>query len=59
MMWNFVVSTLLYDACPILYDGSPIYPEPDALWKLCDDAGAVLLVPAHSSADAAEHGART
>jgi len=43
MMWNFVVSTLLYSAVPILYDGNPVYPEPDALWKLADDAGAVLF----------------
>jgi len=43
MMWNFVVSTMLYSACPILYDGNPVYPEPDALWKLADDAGAVLF----------------
>jgi acetoacetyl-CoA synthetase len=43
MMWNFVVSTMLYDACPILYDGNPVYPEPDCLWKLADDAGAVLF----------------
>jgi acetoacetyl-CoA synthetase len=43
MMWNFVISSLLYDACPILYDGNPTYPEPDALWKMCDDAGAVLF----------------
>ena len=43
MMWNFVVSSMLYGACPILYDGSPTYPEVDALWKLTDDAEAVLF----------------
>jgi len=43
MMWNFVVGSMLYGAVPILYDGNPTYPEPDALWKLADDAGAALF----------------
>src|SRR5690606_4780850 len=43
MMWNFVVSSMLVQACPILYDGNPTWPEPDALWKMTDDAGARLF----------------
>jgi acetoacetyl-CoA synthetase len=43
MMWNFVVSSLLSQACPILYDGNPTWPTPDALWKMTDDAGAALF----------------
>ena len=43
MMWNFVVSTMLVDACPILYDGNPTWPEADTLWKLTDEAGARLF----------------
>lgn len=43
MMWNFVVSSLLVEARPILYDGNPTWPEPDALWKMTDAAGARLF----------------
>jgi acetoacetyl-CoA synthetase len=39
MMWNFLVSSLLLGVCPVLYDGSPTYPEPDVLWRLAQDAG--------------------
>lgn len=37
MMWNFVQSALLMGAAIVLYDGSPTYPEFDALWKFSDD----------------------
>ncbi|MDR2212817.1 MAG: acetoacetate--CoA ligase [Pseudomonadales bacterium] len=43
MMWNFVVSSMLAQACPILYDGNPVWPEPDALWRMADQAGACLF----------------
>ncbi len=39
MMWNFLVSSLLIGACPVLYDGSPAYPGPDVLWQLAQDCG--------------------
>ena len=32
MMWNFLVSGLLTEATILLYDGSPGYPDMDALW---------------------------
>ncbi len=32
MMWNFIVSGLLTEATILLYDGSPGYPDMDALW---------------------------
>ena len=38
MMWNFVQATLLVGATIVLYDGSPGYPNMDALWKLTEDA---------------------
>jgi acetoacetyl-CoA synthetase len=38
MMWNFLVSSLLLGVRPVLYDGSPTYPEPDVLWRLTQDA---------------------
>ena len=39
MLWNFITSTPLSGAVPVLYDGHPAYPTPDALWKMADEAG--------------------
>jgi acetoacetyl-CoA synthetase len=39
MLWNFITSTPLAGAVPVLYDGHPAYPAPDALWKMADEAG--------------------
>jgi acetoacetyl-CoA synthetase len=36
MMWNFLVSALLVDVVPVLYDGNPAYPEPDVLWSMVE-----------------------
>ena len=43
MMWNFLVSALLLGVVPVLYDGSPAYPEPDVLWQVAQDAGSSLF----------------
>lgn len=43
MMWNFLVSALLSDVVPVLYDGNPAYPQPDVLWKMVEDSGASLF----------------
>jgi acetoacetyl-CoA synthetase len=40
MMWNFISSAPLLGVVPILYDGSPTYPEPDVLWRVAQDSGA-------------------
>ncbi len=37
MMWNWLLSALGVGATVILYDGSPAYPRPGALWKLVQD----------------------
>ena len=37
MMWNWLVSSLAVGATVILYDGSPFYPEPGALFKMAQD----------------------
>lgn len=37
MMWNVQVSGLLRGATIFLYDGSPSWPQPDALWQLAAD----------------------
>jgi acetoacetyl-CoA synthetase len=36
MMWNFMVSGLALGATPVLYDGSPKYPDLGVLWKLIE-----------------------
>jgi len=43
MMWNFLVSCLLADVSPVLYDGSLLHPQPDSLWKMYQDTGAALI----------------
>ena len=43
MLWNFIVSTPLIGAVPVLYDGHPGYPQPDLLWKLAAEAGVTLF----------------
>ena len=32
MMWNFLQASMLVGAVPVLYDGSPGYPDLDTLW---------------------------
>jgi acetoacetyl-CoA synthetase len=39
MLWNFITSIPLTGALPVLYDGHPAYPAPDALWSMADEAG--------------------
>ncbi|HEY6436224.1 MAG TPA: acetoacetate--CoA ligase, partial [Ignavibacteriaceae bacterium] len=37
MMWNWLVSSLQVGASIFLYDGNPVYPDTDILWKKIDD----------------------
>ncbi|MGR9108802.1 MAG: acetoacetate--CoA ligase, partial [Gammaproteobacteria bacterium] len=39
MMWNWLVSGLGSGATLVLYDGSPVYPDPKRLFDLIDRAG--------------------
>ena len=39
MMWNFLVSGLTVGATLVLFDGSPAYPDLDALWELAERHG--------------------
>ena len=36
MMWNWLVSALASRATIVLYDGSPVHPDPTALWRLAE-----------------------
>ncbi len=37
MMWNWLLSSLAVGATVVLYDGSPSYPDPGAMWQLVED----------------------
>jgi len=39
MMWNILLAALLAGSAVVLYDGSPVYPGPDLLWKLAATTG--------------------
>lgn len=39
MMWNYIHGSLLAGATMVLYDGSPAYPDLNALWKFCASTG--------------------
>lgn len=43
MMWNFLVSSLLSNVVPVLYDGNPAWPDGDVLWKMVQDSRANLF----------------
>ncbi|MEZ8287927.1 acetoacetate--CoA ligase [Vibrio sp. 10N.237.312.B06] len=38
MMWNWHVSALASGACLVIFDGSPVYPQPSVLWDLAQRA---------------------
>ena len=43
MMWNFLIGGLLVGATPLLYDGSPSYPDMGTLWRFAADTGMTLF----------------
>ncbi|PMP82578.1 MAG: acetoacetate--CoA ligase, partial [Roseiflexus castenholzii] len=43
MMWNFLVSGLLMGSTLLLYDGSPAWPDMNALWRFAADTGMTLF----------------
>ena len=43
MMWNWLVSGLASGTTLILFDGNPLYPAPDALWRMADDLGVTVF----------------
>jgi len=51
MMWNFMVSSLVLGVKPLLYDGNPSYPEPDALWRMAAEAKVTLFGGSPAYAD--------
>jgi acetoacetyl-CoA synthetase len=51
MMWNFLASSLLVGAVPVLYDGNPTHPDVDVLWRLAQDSGAAFFGASPSYVD--------
>ncbi|HJQ43125.1 MAG TPA: acetoacetate--CoA ligase [Jatrophihabitantaceae bacterium] len=43
MMWNLLVSGLCVGSPVVLFDGNPMYPTPDALWRLAADVGVTCF----------------
>ena len=43
MVWNFLLSSLVADVVPVLYDGNPAYPSAEALWRVIEESGANLF----------------
>ncbi|MBC8417177.1 MAG: acetoacetate--CoA ligase [Desulfobacterales bacterium] len=43
VMWNIVQGGLLLGSTPILYDGSPGYPDMDVFWGLAEKTGMNVL----------------
>ncbi len=37
MMWNFLQASMLVGAIPVLYDGSPAYPNLERLWEITSE----------------------
>jgi acetoacetyl-CoA synthetase len=51
MIWNFLLSSLAAEVIPVLYDGNPAYPGPDALWKVIEESGATVFGTSPTYAD--------
>ncbi|MCB1691109.1 MAG: acetoacetate--CoA ligase [Pseudomonadales bacterium] len=43
MMWNWLVSGLASGATLVLYDGSPLAPNPGALWDMAEREGVTIF----------------
>ncbi|EEY62505.1 acetoacetyl-coenzyme A synthetase [Phytophthora infestans T30-4] len=43
MMWTWLVSSLGIGATIVLFDGNPLYPSTDALWKYAQDVGVTVF----------------
>ncbi|MBU8922860.1 MAG: acetoacetate--CoA ligase [Bacteroidales bacterium] len=43
MMWNWLTSSLSLGATLVLFDGSPFYPNPGALFKMADKIGVTIF----------------
>ena len=44
MMWNWLAGSLGVGSTLVLFDGNPLYPQPDSLWKLEGMASKIASV---------------
>ncbi len=43
MMWNWLVAALGTGAAIVLYDGSPMHPDPEVLWRMAEAEGITVF----------------
>ncbi|MDG6901733.1 MAG: acetoacetate--CoA ligase [Nitrososphaerota archaeon] len=43
MMWNYLLGGLLHGVTCVLYDGSPSYPDFNALWDVAEETGVSFM----------------
>jgi acetoacetyl-CoA synthetase len=43
MMWNYLLGGLLHGATIVTYNGSPAYPDHDALWNLVEETNTTFF----------------
>ena len=43
MMWNWLVSGLARGATLVLFDGSPLAPDPGTLWRMAEEEGVTVF----------------
>ena len=43
MMWNWLVSSLATGATVMLYDGAPMYPQPDSLFRYAEEENITVF----------------
>ena len=43
MMWNWLVSGLAEGCTLVLYDGSPLHPDPGVLWRMAEREGITVF----------------
>ncbi|MCH8328528.1 MAG: acetoacetate--CoA ligase, partial [Candidatus Marinimicrobia bacterium] len=43
MMWNWLVTGLATGATLVLYDGNPMYPQADSLWRMAESLGITVF----------------
>ena len=43
MMWNWLVCSLSVGATLVLFDGSPLHPDPGALWRMAEEERVTIF----------------
>ncbi|HWL45124.1 MAG TPA: acetoacetate--CoA ligase [Ilumatobacter sp.] len=43
VVWNIVLSALMFCRQAVIYDGSPTWPDADQIWRLADDSDTTVL----------------